>query len=277
MARLNDLTESDDEFPELSTLLRLGGADIKRSGRTSDKDHNSDVSPKSKEDTKCKDRASVRPLATDAPRSVTKASCDEKRSKRQRPLEPLKFAMGNSQRLPVTNGLPSSTGSLARRNEDSTNIDSVRSSPRRKAKVPVNYSIFTPALADSGSSISDGEESFTDLSGFIVPDSASEEESLPPRCPEKDVRRVRKKPIFPLGDSSPSAAENSRSINLPQADIIDLTSPKKRVSRVVRPESPLSQRARSRNSDRTGYHSDLEDRFTKLRLYVSSYLYNTCT
>lgn len=60
-----------------------------------------------------------------------------------------------------------------------------RSSPRRHDQKRVDYRKFVSRLSDSSISLSEDDDSFTDLSGFIVPDSQSDEEVIPGSCPRR--------------------------------------------------------------------------------------------
>ena len=66
-----------------------------------------------------------------------------------------------------------------------------RETPKRAAKTRVDYSSFAKRDSDGSPSLSEDEGSSTDLSGFIVSDSASEDElKVPNKSPRKRLVRA---------------------------------------------------------------------------------------
>ena len=173
MAVLNAGSDSDDELPCLSALLWNKAATIlpltpsrkqrslieRNQSRRKDTRHEKDS------------QAGQRNLAS---RQTSEASIRDIREGKQRPLCSLKITSVNSLLSP--NGIPDH-----RENKNSTkelpeaNYTN-RSSPRRLAKAPVDYSKFAPCLSEASISLSDDDETTTDLSGFIVSDSISDGE-----------------------------------------------------------------------------------------------------
>jgi hypothetical protein len=150
MARLNQINvDSDDEFPDLSTLLQsLGDGDIPASERM------------------LRNRDRSRELIL--PRS-SEENC---------PGGPLKPTDINALRVP-------SLGERHDIDDDGTKVDienvcATRKSPRRIAKAGVGSQRWDSGVLDASllfnTDDGDDDDESTDLSGFIVPDSASEEE-----------------------------------------------------------------------------------------------------
>ena len=181
MARLNDPVESDDELPELSTILgprkqEYGKLPSQRQGETQN--------------------SADQDLLTDrhatSPRAVTRVSSDKPQSKKQRPLWYLKQAHVNDLLLPVVTA--SIRDSKIEESQSIETADSVanRGSPKRLAKVFTDYGKLAQMPANTSNLIHYDDDSSTDLSGFIVPDSASDREALVSVSP-KNKSRVRKK------------------------------------------------------------------------------------
>ena len=194
MAQLEALEEADDEFPPVSVLLgqREGKQSRPRTGSTSNRKaqgrHVTTSAPRRQVSTESS-RASY--MATSASNG-RKEICQEKpfTSRKQRPL-------GSTNIGSLL--LPLSTLKLDEKEEDPKRGDTtsddgppIRRTPRRKAKGRVRYEItesdiFEDPLEDVSSVASD--ESFDDLSDFIVHDSASEEEL---RRPPPSLRKKKK-------------------------------------------------------------------------------------
>ncbi len=190
MARLNAICDSDEEFPDVSTLLRRSGTTIQQTPRKGlKKEHGNEVPPEHK-NSECTVKAiAVQKDVYPSSRDGTEVSCNEKQSSRQRSLG---TAQVNSLLLPITGEL------LAEANNSEScvgidNLDGIRkprSSPRRTARRPLSYRVFVP----EGSSASGSEDKsyFDDLSEFIVNDSASESEKVPTRSPGRKIQRTGK-------------------------------------------------------------------------------------
>ena len=149
------------------------------------------------------------------------------------------------------------------------NEKEIRSSPRRKANAPTNYSKFALRLSEGSAIISDEEEdSFTDLSGFIVPDSASDEDTKPSRSQKRQEHRdVGKRNRHNAIHASASSAESD---GLESTGPIEPTSPRKTNDVLCKtcPESPPRPSVSSLELDGNETHSDLIDSLATLKLYL---------
>ena len=188
MARLNAIYDSDEEFPDVSTILRRSRTDIPKIPRkVLTKEHGNKVPLGYNDSKRIVESAAAYEYHGNMSKTVTDVSCNEKQSRRQRPLG---TAQVNSLILPITDGrlvkaknpgLKTSTGSL-------NDVRQVRSSPRRTARQPINYRVFIPQGNASGS---DDESYFDDLSDFVVDESASESEMVSTRSPKRSVPQTR--------------------------------------------------------------------------------------
>lgn len=253
MARLNQIDDSDDEFPELSTLLRrLGVGDMERASKKQDE------SGRLPQKGKSSDTIEVGGKATAALRDIAQLSPEEKHSSGG----PLKPADINALHVP-TLGRRLDGGTKANRTKPFTTT-----SPRKPARAQVENSRFASRLSDASLPFSDNDSS-TDLSGFIVPDSASDEEILPSRSriPKESRKTMRK-----TGDqqSKKYAAGPFRSPSEEEESTgpIDLTSPRKgrKTSKLVCPESPPGFITAPRMSDGPGEYSNLDQPFSEMKL-----------
>lgn len=262
MARLNQIDDSDDEFPELSTLLRpLGDGDTQALERASENRGGSGRCPQKGGSS---DTIELGWKGMPALRNVAQLSPEEKHSSGPLPPRPLKPADINALQVPILR--ETLDGAMKAK----TAHPFTTRSPRKPAKAQVDYSQFASRLSNTRISFS-GNDYVTDLSGFIVPDSASDEETLPSRSRAareswKTTRKAgdpqsKKYALGPI--RSPFEEEES-------TGPIDLTSPKKgrKTSKLVCPESPPRFRIPPRMSDRDEQYSDLDQPFSKMKLFV---------
>lgn len=132
---------------------------------------------------------------------------------------------------------------------------------RKPIKLPTYRKKGT--TASSHASLSSGDEISTDLSGFIVPDSASEHEEERSISPGKFFSRSPKKSHINLSAyDTYSGAFQSRVSPAPRT--IDLTTPTGEQSGMVCPESP-SARSPLPQPTSPEHASDLDDPFAVLR------------
>ena len=178
MAKLNAGSDSDDELPCLSALLWSGAATIAPTTPSGKQRSTIDRSHLPRKDTG-HERDGQEAQCNVASRQIPDASPRNKPVVKQRPLGSLKVTSVNSLLLPKGNGLLDHTENMKNIRELPSANHRNRSSPRRLAKAPVDYSKFTASLSEASISLSDDDETTTDLSGFIVSDSASDEEVLP--------------------------------------------------------------------------------------------------
>ena len=271
MARLNATCDSDEEFPDVATILHPPGKAVPQTPRKGSRKEHGNRIPLGDGGLTRTLRKIAAPEDTDNTiKSLKKFSCDKKQSSRQRSLG---TAQVNSLLLPITNERLVNTKSpeLLTSVDRLNDVRQVRSSLRKTARQPVNYSIFTPQLSSASGS---DEESYRDnLSDFIVNDSASETENGPSRSPKRCVQpagkmstlserphkfviddppsdeedmplqKPRKDTQRPLKNFAPAGkphlpfpGHSFSGLNL-QSEVIDLTSPAKLVATATRPDS----------------------------------------
>lgn len=257
------MTDSDDELPELSTLLRLPK---KKVGNISEKSiTKQDENKKSPPEETLQFQGSAVNSGNDDENSIPRRPCLEIPSGKQPPLGPLKPTQLNSLLAP-------SSGLASRNKTKAFSIGrSIRVSPQRRAKTQVDYSKFASNLSDADSSFSNSNDSFTDLSGFIVHDSASDDDALSYRSP--DHSSLRKSTVNFRDEPSRETSLDLGVLPFERKEDkgpINLTSPKeeKMTSKLVCPESPPGFRTPPRLSDPARKYSDPEEPFSRLRLYV---------
>ncbi|KAA6408960.1 MAG: hypothetical protein FRX48_07304 [Lasallia pustulata] len=213
MAKLHKDYDSDEELPDLSTIISLtrktDQGQLPSSAAICGQAQRN-ISP-----TRANDKPFVgsRALAKQGPARV---SYDEKQVRKQRPL---KAAQVNTLHLPISSGPIQTTGTVQRDLDDSDLEEPVRPTPRRVAKKQIDYSAFTSALGIALDS--DDGHPFDDLLDFIVRDSDIERDVKPLRSPGKDIRRSPKK--FSFGSHTIRPSTNHAS----EPEVIDLTSPDK--------------------------------------------------
>lgn len=244
MARLNTSLDSDDEFPELSTLLLRSAEDgcgriLQKSKDESGRSTHNDDSMKGAE----------------ISLNYVRLSNGEKHSSKSLPIvRPQHLSIPKDE--PENWTIPSRTDTAR------------RVSPRRRAKAHVDYEKFTSALSDARSSFS-GTDSSTDLSGFLVPDSASDGEVLPVRS----QRRRNDGSKGDRGDRLPQkytsgGREFSIGKEIMGSQVVDSTSPKKErnSSEFICPESPPRPLSSRMSLEQPGKCSELDEPFSRLRL-----------
>ena len=246
MARLNDPSASDEDLPELSTILQPRTDAIPRIiAQTPKQEHGKTPSRKDETQILASEELLTERYAT-SPRTVSQVSSDEAQSRKQRPLGHLKQAHVNSLLLPM-----SDTSINTIKSEDYHSIDiadnvSNRAVPRRLAKITAVYSKLAQVSADTSTKIpddgddDDDDDDSSDLSGFIVPDSASDEEVLVSKSPKKRSQIPVKIPIANPQESCFPTPRRSQYIRRQPSRKTDVVSPvMESRSRIFR-ESPTS-------------------------------------
>ena len=175
MAKLNAGSDSDEELPCLSDLLWSGAATIAPTTHAGKQRSTNEKSQLPRKDTG-RERDSQAGQCNVASRHISDASSRDKPLVKQRPLGSLKVTGLNSLFLPKSNGFLGHTEEMKSTKEFPAANQINRSSPRRLAKAPVDYSKFAASLSEASISLSEDDETTTDLSGFIVSDSTSDEE-----------------------------------------------------------------------------------------------------
>lgn len=241
MARLNEISYSDDEFPELSTILHsINHSPSKPIGRRNGKEHGGQSTASAKD-------SSSSPLTNHSPhdgtskhpKSPIKALCEEKLSRKQRPL-----------RLAHVNSLLLSTKKEAEhgdygpdQNSNSRKDGTQLSTPRRTGRRLLNRNQVNSAHRTVAS---DDDQSFDDLSDFIVDDSASDEEDYRYRVRLQAPKLVAQKPGGQIELSRRRLGPNISQF------AVDLTLPEKTNSTLISTNSPSE-----RNISNQSGHSEL--------------------
>ncbi len=259
MARLNKQLEDDsnDSLPDLASILCRPSEDTAKALiATSERQPATDNRSQSTE------AENLQPVQRKSPsKSMSKGSYDEKQLKKQRPLAPLKITHDNSLLLPLSNGSSKCAKSPARE-QAAERFSSVRQSPKRAAKACVDYRKLVPLLTDPSSG---EDDSFTDLSGFIVPDSASEDELLGHKSRNGLSRSPRRKGSSAKKANPPKNREDPFG-RWRESAIIDLTSPEKESSSIPCLGPSTSPISPSKEPQKSGNCSDLDELFSRLRL-----------
>ena len=256
MAKLNESIDSDDEFPELSFVLRKPGEAVIKCPTKTPLTGLGSGSPR---------KEKIRDGPDANARSISKGNGHEKRISKQRPLGNLKLGNINSL-LSKANDQFNARGYNDLGTERFAEDQRFRSSPKRLAKATVDYSKFASRLSDACLSFPEDDESFTDLPGFVVPDSASDDEVLPPKLQRKrNAQPFSRKDVVPEENTS-FVPRKSPPKSCKKSGIIDLTSPKKNASSVIRPKSPPDCQIPCRKSDPIGGISNTDESFSRLRL-----------
>lgn len=261
MARLNDAIESDEELPELSTILRPQTDAIVRNLA---KQEHGKMSSSGKEIQNLASEDLLTERHTIAPGIVSTVSSDKPQSRKQRPLGHITHSYVNSLLLPILDASTSNSKSEFYQSTDTAidTADSIsnRASPRRPAKVTADYSELAQVLARTSIFISDDEGSSTDLSGFIVPDSASDEEIGVSKSPKKRSRSPKKiSTAYPQEPGFPPC-RRSQYDRRQRSKKTDLYSPEKKKYCRICPESPPSNEPF--RSELVEAHPNLDDRLT---------------
>lgn len=179
MARLNDPVESDDDLPELSTILGLPKQEYGK------------MPPQRQETQDLANDDSLTERHAMSPRTVTKNSSDRPQSGKQRPLGQLNQAHVNSLLLPMPATSISNSGGEEHQSIQTADRELNRASPRRSIKASTDYDKSAQMLGNTNKPIHHDDDSSTEFSGFIVPDSASDGEVSV--SPKKKKSRTQKK------------------------------------------------------------------------------------
>lgn len=213
MARLNEASCSDEEFPELSTILHsVNRSPMKPAGGRIQKEQGSKSIACGKDGSSPSTDQSTYDGIFRHPKSATKSSCDGKQPRKQRPL-----------RLAHVNSLLSTTKEKVHKSydlgqyPDSKQIDIQQLTPRRTGRTLWNRNKFASVLKSKIGS--EDDQSSDGLSDFIVDDSTSDDEDVRVRV------RLRTSKQQPRNDSS--STEGRLVSKILQPTIIDLSSPKK--------------------------------------------------
>ena len=193
MARLNvDVCDSDEEYPDLETILRSSGEKILQTPRKGFMTlHGNAVTASYSAANKRINEDCPRENGCRTPKESKDVFCAEKQSSRQRPLKSIKV---NSLLLPITNAQVPRVDFLKPLVPKSS-LNDIKSLPSSPRKI-VNESRGRKGFASRNSSTPESKEesSSDDLSDFIVHDSASESEVASTRSPRRLIRKPGKMP-----------------------------------------------------------------------------------
>ena len=265
MARLNRARQddSDDDFPDLSQLLDTGNGGVKTPSRQLRKERCDTGTARATDQRSTPNRIVALYIIPSPSKSIAKASCAEEPVRKQRPLGFPNLTNSNSLLLPRPSGSLSYDQSFDHGKSTAEITEAVRSSPKRAAKVPINYGEFVEPWTDLEVSTSD-DDSDTDLSGFIVSDSASGEENLP-------QTRSPKRHQHSLGVSDRRDRWNGEGLTTGSTSrrqgfvTIDLISPQKDRPGISQPTAHLPTSSPSKAKDKALNHSDLKEPLATLR------------
>ena len=254
MARFSRSIDSEDDLPELSSVFQRYGEGAKSVFQGECKDSSNKASNQYQ---------IVFGKSKSGKLASSELDCYHDELQR---LEFADLAHINSSSLPIF-GKAEKQG---KKNRTAEQTHRFPSSPRRKIKSLVNLSVLASSLTEASVSLSENDDSSTDLSGFIVPDSASEDDSFLPqwqKYPQSEKFSTESRKRLPR--KSPKSP-----VVLPINDVedtgpIDLTSPEKEngSTKSVCPESPPRFRT-ARLSDPPDTDSGLEEPISRLILCV---------
>ena len=234
MARLNDPFDSDDELPELSTIMRT----LVETPKQDD----GKMPPQRKE---TQDLAHEN-LVTGRLAIVSRATgvSDKPQSRKQRPLGPVKQAHVNSLLLPMSDASINDSRSEGRQSIKTEGGVSNRASPRRLAKVTADYSRLDQVSAITSIEVPHDDDCSTDLSGFIVPDSASDGEVIASRSPKNKKNEEGRTPknVSSANPQEPAFRVPRQNQSNPRrsSGTIDIISPEEKKSTRICLDSPPS-------------------------------------
>ena len=190
MARLNDLLDSEDELPDLFSILRLRTeASIRTQPKTPRQAH-CDITYREKESKGLATEYAKPERHMIASETFTDVYSDRSQSRKQRPLGHLKQAHVNSLLIP-----PSNTSVNSPKHKEGQSIEEVdgnpgRASPKRLANGLADR--LGKVSAETAIQIHHDDSFYTDLSGFIVPDSATDGESSVSESPKNKKKQKQK-------------------------------------------------------------------------------------
>lgn len=193
MARLNNHLDSDDELPELSSILGLRTEAIVRTQPKTPRQENGDVEFHEKETQNLPTEILLTEKSATGQRILTEVYSVKPQSRRQRPLGDLTQAHVNSLLLPVSDVSVNNSKQHEHQNIDVFDSVATHARPRRLANGSADYSRLAEVSANTVKLTHHDDCSYTDLSGFIVPYSASDEESLASRLPKENTAKEKNK------------------------------------------------------------------------------------
>ena len=191
MVKISEMIDSDEELPELSILLWRKAQPKQTTTPVREYTKNTVLASSRKREEV--ERIVESDHSNFALGDSTEAICHDQ------PLCSLKFANINHPFLPRGNQPLNATCDINVIRENSPPGHGLRSSPRRLAKTPVDYSKFTSTPLRASPSFSDDYGSFTDAAGSIVPDSADDDDDDVVISQRKSRRRRQDQQFSQLG------------------------------------------------------------------------------
>ena len=267
MARLHEEGHSEDELPDVSTILvaikdaQRGVQNDSRSPRKAQRDTGARLTLPLQDKNHLNKPCSILPV-----RNNVKVSFSDQQARKQKSL---RLAHVNSLLLPTLNGLEKSPVKQLTISRQLANGSPLKRTPRRAAAQKLSFTTF---VVDPRNTLDSAEEdvSFDDLSEFIVNDSASETELKRPLSVRK--HRSRSPTYFQKNREKGKRSDDDKSLShkpetLPI--IIDLISPDRNPSSAGRSKSyqTVPEYSVTTNENST------TDPVSSLRLYTSPYQY----
>ena len=198
MARLNDHLDSEDELPELSNILGLQTGAITRTQPETRRQEHGEIPSQRKETQNLELNNLLTERRAIVTRTLTEDSSDKPQSRKQRPLGHLRQAHVNSLLLPTSDAFINKY-KKAEVNPGTEAVVSVsgRANSEQLATSISNSSRLTKVSANAIELVYHDDYPDTDLSGFIVPDSASDGEVLASRKSKKNEKMKKQKSRSP--------------------------------------------------------------------------------
>ena len=261
MARLNIQLDSDDELPELSSILgfRIEGAvtNIPKSPTQEP----SEISVDKEETQSLVKNDRLTKTHAVAPRTLTDVSSNKPLSRKQQPPRYLKRAYVDSFFLPTSQLSTGDPEGEDDHSEEAFNHLSIGVNSGILSKGIADYSRQAQVSANIHEAVHHDDCSYANLSDFVVPDSASDAEVLASRSPKKKKSRSPKKiPTTRLQEPGlPLSRQPLTNIRQPFKTSVFIL-PGKNYRNKICQESPPSDK--SFRSELVESHSKLNDHLT---------------
>ena len=251
MARLNIQLDSDDDLPELSSILasRIEGAITKISKNP--KQEPSEIPFEEGETQSLINNDRLTETHAVAPKTLTGVFPYNPQPREQQPPRHRKQAYDNSFFLPMSN---SSTGDPEGKDDYSEEtFDSLSSGTNsgRLRKGTANYTRRAQVSANTHEAIHHDDCSYADFSDFVVPDSASDKEVLASRSPKKKKSRSPNKlPTARLQEAGvPLSRQPQANVQQPFRTSNSILLEKENRSEICQESSPSDEPFRSELAD----------------------------
>ena len=189
MARLNDHSDSEDELPDLLSILRLRTEASIRTQPNAPRQAHDDITYRAKEGKELTSEYPQTEKHVTASETFTDVWSDRPQSGKQQ--------LGHSMQAHVNSLLlpPSDASINSPKHEDGQSIEEIdgvsdRHSPKRLANGLADR--LGKVSADTVNRIQRDDPYYTDLSGFIVPDSATDGDSPVSKSPKKKKKKKKR-------------------------------------------------------------------------------------